>query len=235
LHAHGSGRYAWAVRVLIVEDDPELAALLRDGLREHRIDPSVAPNFSDGREQATAGDYDVLVLDVRLPGGTGFELCRELRRDGVTTPVLMLTALDAVDDRVRGLEVGADDYLTKPFAFQELVARLKALARRRPLSLTPDVHRVADLEVDLGTRVVRRGGRQIQLTAKEFALLELFVRHRGQVIDRSTITAHVWDHNHDPFANVLEVLVRRLRGKIDDGFTPKLITTLRGAGYRFGA
>ena len=235
LHAHGSGRYAWAVRVLIVEDDPELAALLRDGLREHRIDPSVAPNFSDGREQAMAGDYDVLVLDVRLPGGTGFELCRELRRDGVTTPVLMLTALDAVDDRVRGLEVGADDYLTKPFAFQELVARLKALARRRPLSLTPDVHRVADLEVDLGTRVVRRGGRQIQLTAKEFALLELFVRHRGQVIDRSTITAHVWDHNHDPFANVLEVLVRRLRGKIDDGFTPKLITTLRGAGYRFGA
>jgi len=235
LHAHGSGRYAWAVRVLIVEDDPELAALLRDGLREHRIDPSVAPNFSDGREQAMAGDYDVLVLDVRLPGGTGFELCRELRRDGVTTPVLMLTALDAVDDRVRGLEVGADDYLTKPFAFQELVARLKALARRRPLSLTPDVHRVADLEVDLGTRAVRRGARQIQLTAKEFALLELFVRHRGQVIDRSTITAHVWDHNHDPFANVLEVLVRRLRAKIDDGFTPKLIATLRGAGYRFGA
>ncbi len=223
------------MRVLIVEDDPELAALLRDGLREQRIDPSLAPTFSDGREQATAGDYDVLVLDVRLPGGTGFELCRELRRDGVTTPVLMLTALDAVDDRVRGLEVGADDYLTKPFAFQELVARLKALARRRPLSLTPDVHRIADLEVDLGTRVVRRGGRHIQLTAKEFALLELFVRHRGQVIDRSTITSHVWDHNHDPFANVLEVLVRRLRSKVDDGFTPKLITTLRGAGYRFGA
>ena len=223
------------MRVLIVEDDPELAALLRDGLREHRIDPSLASTFPDGREQATAGDYDVLILDVRLPGGTGFELCRELRRDGVTTPVLMLTALDAVDDRVRGLEVGADDYLTKPFAFQELVARLKALARRRPLSLTPEVHRIADLEVDLGTRVVRRGARQIELTAKEFSLLELFVRHPGQVIDRATITAHVWDHNHDPFANVLEVLVRRLRGKIDDGFTPKLISTLRGAGYRFGA
>lgn len=223
------------MRVLIVEDDPELAALLCDGLREHRIDPSVAPTFSDGRELATAGDYDVLVLDVRLPGGTGFELCRELRRNHITTPVLMLTALDAVDDRVRGLEVGADDYLTKPFAFQELVARLKALARRRPFPLTPDLHRVADLEVDLAGREVRRGGRAIRLTAKEFALLELFVRHRGQVIDRSTITAHVWDQNHDPFANVLEVLVRRLRGKIDDGFTPKLITTLRGAGYRFGA
>jgi two-component system copper resistance phosphate regulon response regulator CusR len=220
--------------VLIVEDDPELAGLLRDGLREHRIDPTIAMNFADGRDQAAAGDYDVLVLDVRLPGGTGFELCRALRQGDVTTPVLMLTALDAVDYRVRGLEVGADDYLTKPFAFQELVARLKALARRRPLSLTPDLHRVADLEVDLGAREVRRGGRPITLTAKEFALLELFVRHQGQVVDRSTITAHVWDHNHYPFANLLEVLVRRLRGKIDDGFTPKLITTLRGAGYRFG-
>jgi len=222
------------VRVLIVEDDPELAGLLRDGLREHRIDPTLAMTFADGRDHASAGDYDVLVLDVRLPGGTGFELCRELRRHGITTPVLMLTALDAVNDRVRGLEVGADDYLTKPFAFQELVARLKALARRRPLSLTPDLHRVADLEVDLGAREVRRAGRPIRLTAKEFALLELFVKRQGQVVDRATITAHVWDHNHDPFANVLEVLVRRLRGKIDDGFAPKLITTLRGAGYRFG-
>jgi len=222
------------VRVLIVEDDPELAGLLRDGLREHRIDPTLAMNFADGRAQASAGDYDVLVLDVRLPGGTGFELCRELRRDDVTTPVLMLTALDAVDDRVRGLEVGADDYLTKPFAFQELVARLKALARRRPLSLTPDRHRIADLDVDLGTREVRRATRPIRLTAKEFALLELFVRNQGKVVDRTTITTHVWDQNHDPFANVLEVLVRRLRGKIDDGFSPKLITTLRGAGYRFG-
>ena len=234
MHACGLGRYASPVRVLIVEDDPELAGLLCDGLREHRIDPTLAMSFADGREQAAAGDYDVLVLDVRLPGGTGFELCRELRRNDVTTPVLMLTALDAVDDRVRGLEVGADDYLTKPFAFQELVARLKALARRRPLSLTPDRHRVADLEVDLGTREVRRAGQPIRLTAKEFALLELFVRRQGQVVDRSTITAHVWDHNHDPFANVLEVLVRRLRGKVDDGFEPKLITTVRGAGYRLG-
>ena len=222
------------MRVLIVEDDPELAGLLRDGLREHRIDPTLASSFADGRTRAAAGDYDVLVLDVRLPGGTGFELCRELRSKHVTTPVLMLTALDAVDDRVRGLEVGADDYLTKPFAFLELVARLKALARRRPLSLTPDRHRVADLEVDFGTREVRRGTRPIRLTAKEFALLELFVRHQGKVVDRATITTHVWDDNHDPFANVLEVLVRRLRGKIDDGFSPKLITTLRGAGYRFG-
>jgi len=175
----------------------------------------------------------VILLDVRLPGGSGFDLCAELRRGGVTTPVLMLTALDGVDDRVRGLEVGADDYLTKPFAFRELLARLKALARRRP-ALAPARHRIADLEVDLGAREVRRGGRPITLSVKEFALLELFVLHQGRVLDRSTITAHVWDDNHDPFANVLEVLVRRLRRKIDDGFEPKLITTLRGAGYRFG-
>jgi two-component system copper resistance phosphate regulon response regulator CusR len=222
------------VRVLIVEDDPELANLLRDGLRSQRIDPTLAGTFATGRESASLGTFDVIILDVRLPGGSGFDLCGELRGRGVTTPVLMLTALDAVDDRVRGLEVGADDYLTKPFAFQELVARLKALTRRRP-ALAPAVHRVADLEVDFATRGLRRGGRSISLTAKEFALLELFVAHQGQVLDRTTITAHVWDDNHDPFANLLDVLVRRLRRKIDDGFEPKLITTLRGAGYRFGA
>jgi len=222
------------VRVLIVEDDPELAGLLRDGLRERRIDPTLATTFADGRSRATAGAYDVVILDVRLPGGTGFDLCGELRRTGVATPVLMLTALDAVHDRVRGLEAGADDYLTKPFAFDELVARLKALARRRPLAVAPAVRRIANLDVDFATREVRRAGRSIPLTAKEFALLELFARHPGQVIDRATITAHVWDDNHDPFANVLEVLVRRLRAKIDDGFEPKLITTVRGAGYRLG-
>ncbi len=221
------------MRVLIVEDDPELAALIGDGLRAQRIDSTRATTFPEGRDRAALGDYDVIILDVRLPGGTGFDLCAELRRRGITTPVLMLTALDAVDDRVRGLEVGADDYLTKPFAFRELVARLKALARRRP-ALAPSQYRIANLEVDLASRAVRRGGRPITLSAKEFALLELFVLHAGQVLDRATITAHVWDDNHDPFVNVLEVLVGRLRRKIDDGFEPKLITTLRGAGYRFG-
>ena len=220
------------VRVLIVEDDPELAGLLRDGLREHRIDPTVATTFAAGQARAQAGDYDVIILDVRLPGGTGFDLCAQLRRNAVDTPVLMLTALDAVDDRVRGLTAGADDYLTKPFAFRELVARLQALARRRALAVTPAILRVADLEMDVGARVVRRAGRPIALTAKEFALLELLLRHSGQVVDRSAITAHIWDDNHDPFANVLEVLVRRLRSKIDDGFEPKLIVTVRGAGYR---
>jgi two-component system, OmpR family, copper resistance phosphate regulon response regulator CusR len=223
------------MRVLIVEDDPELATLLRDGLLEQRIDPTVATGFVEGREQALLGDYDVIILDVRLPGGTGYELCAELRHRNVAAPVLMLTALDAVDDRVRGLAVGADDYLTKPFAFRELLARLHALTRRRALALTPATLRVADLEVDLASRDVRRAGRSIALTAKEFALLEFLLRHQNQVVDRSAITAHVWDNNHDPFANVLEVLVRRLRGKIDDGFEPKLIHTVRGAGYRLGA
>jgi two-component system, OmpR family, copper resistance phosphate regulon response regulator CusR len=223
------------MRVLIVEDDPELAGLLWDGLRAQRIEGTVTATAAEGRERAAASSYDVIILDVRLPGteGSGFDLCAALRKSGVTTPVLMLTALDAVDDRVRGLEVGADDYLTKPFAFRELLARLKALTRRRPV-LTPAVVRVADLEVDLAARQVRRGGRPVSLTAKEFTLLELFVSRRGQVLDRATITAHVWDDNHDPFANLLEVLVRRLRRKIDDGFEPKLITTQRGAGYRFG-
>src|SRR5712691_10685974 len=222
------------MRVLIVEDDPELAGLLRDGLRAQRIDPTLAATFAEGRDRADAGSFDVIILDVRLPGGTGFELCGELRRGGSSTPVLMLTALDALDHRVRGLEVGADDYLTKPFAFRELLARIKALARRRP-AVVPAQHRIADLEVDLSARTVRRGGRPISLTAKEFALLELFVLHEGRVLDRTTITAHVWDDNHDPFANVLDVLVRRLRRKIDDDFEPKLILTLRGAGYRFGS
>jgi DNA-binding response OmpR family regulator len=221
------------VRVLIVEDDPTLAGLLAESLRAQKIDPTLAHSFAEGEAQAASTSFDVLILDVRLPGGTGFDLCAALRHRGVATPVLMLTALDAVDDRVRGLGAGADDYLTKPFAVQELVARLGALTRRRP-ALLPARHQIADLEVDLGSRDVRRGGRPLALTAKEFALLELFVLHQGQVLDRATITAHVWDDNHDPFANLLEVLIRRLRRKIDDGFEPKLITTVRGAGYRLG-
>jgi two-component system copper resistance phosphate regulon response regulator CusR len=192
-----------------------------------------AGTYDDGRARGVLGSYDVVILDVMLPGGSGFDLCRALRERGVGTPILMLTARDTVADRVTGLDAGADDYLTKPFAFPELVARVRALARRRPTPL-PEVVRVADLEADLGAHRVRRGGRDVELTAKEFALLEFFVRHHGQVVDRAAITAHVWDENHDPFTNVLEVLVRRLRRKIDDGHEPKLIHTLRGAGYRFG-
>ena len=222
------------MRVLIVEDDAGLAGILREGLAEHHVDATVASTFDEGRERAALGAWDAVVLDVMLPGGSGFDLCTELRRRGLRTPILMLTARDTVDDRVSGLDAGADDYLTKPFAFRELLARIRALARRGP-ALVPETLAVADLEVDFGSRNVSRAGRPIQLTAKEFALLEFFVRHAGQVVDRAAITAHVWDENHDPFTNVLEVLVRRLRRKIDDPFVPKLIHTLRGAGYRFGA
>ncbi len=221
------------MRVLIVEDDPELLHALRDGFRGMHMEVTTAATYAEGHERAVLGAHDVIVLDVMLPGGSGFDLCADLRRRGSTTPILMLTARDAVDDRVRGLDAGADDYVSKPFAFRELAARVRALARRGP-AIAPERVEVADLTLDLNTRQVTRGGRDIELTAKEFALLEVFARHAGEVLDRAAITAHVWDENHDPFTNVLEVLVRRLRRKIDDDYEPKLIHTLRGAGYRFG-
>lgn len=221
------------MRVLLVEDDPGLSAIIKTGFVEQGIQVVAVSTYAEGLMKAVLGSLDVIILDVMLPGGNGFDLCRELRAREVATPILMLTARDTVDDRVAGLEVGADDYLTKPFAFRELLARVRALARRRGAPL-PETLRAGDLEVDLQAHRVRRAGKQIELTAKEFALLEFFVLHKGQVVDRAAITAHVWDENHDPFTNVLEVLVRRLRRKIDDEFPVKLIQTLRGAGYRFG-
>lgn len=221
------------MRVLIVEDDPKLSAILADGFSEHKLKVVVATDYLSGLNRAGAGTYDVVILDVMLPGGNGFDLCSEIRRRGSATPIIMLTARDAVDDRVRGLDAGADDYLTKPFAFKELLARVRALARRQP-TIAPNSVRIANLTVELDTQRVTRADRPITLTAKEFALLEFFVRRQGKVVDRAAIAAHVWDDNHDPFTNVLEVLVRRLRRKIDDDFEPKLIHTIRGAGYRFG-
>ena len=221
------------MRILLVEDDDKLAAAVVRGLRERQIEAHRAPDAAAGRRQLAAGVYDVIVLDVMLPDTSGVELCAHVRRTGVAAPVLMLTARDAIEDRVRGLEAGADDYLTKPFAFAELVARLRALARRQP-ALRETVARVADLEVDLDAHEARRGGRVIALTAKEFALLECFVRNQDRVLDRAAIMARVWDENHDPFTNVIDVLVGRLRKKIDEGVEPKLIHTIRGAGYRFG-
>ena len=221
------------MRILLVEDDDALATVLASGFGEQGHEIVRASSAGEGRNRASSGRHDVIILDVMLPGGSGFDLCRELRQHAIATPILMLTARDSVDDRVAGLDAGADDYLAKPFAFRELLARVRALARRPPARL-PAVARIADLEVDLTSRRVARGGQPIELTAKEFELLACFVTHRGAVVDRATITAHVWDENHDPFTNVLEVLVRRLRRKIDDGFEPKLIQTLRGAGYRFG-
>lgn len=221
------------MRILLVEDDVELASVIEKGLSEQGMHVVHEATFAEGASRATFGSFDVVILDVMLPGGSGFDLCRGMRARSIATPVLMLTARDTVDDRVEGLDSGADDYLTKPFAFRELVARVHALARRAP-NLQPETVTTADLEVDLRGHRARRGGREIDLTAKEFALLECLARHRGQVVNRAAISAHVWDENHDPFTNVLEVLVRRLRRKIDDGFELKLIHTLRGAGYRLG-
>lgn len=221
------------MRVLLVEDDRDITAVLVSGLREQGIRVDTADDFESGAAQATAAHYDVVILDIMLPGGSGVTLCRALRERGLVSPVLMLTARDAVADRVQGLEAGADDYLTKPFAFAELLARIRALGRRPPV-IAPETIRVANLTVDLVSRRVHRDARLIELTAKEFALLECFVRNVDRVVDRTTITAHVWDDNHDPFTNVLEVLIKRLRRKIDDGYEPQLIHTMRGFGYRFG-
>lgn len=221
------------MRILLVEDDRNLADVVRGGLEEREIRVVVAHTLVEGRMQAVMNPFDVIVLDVMLPGGSGFDLCKYLRSRDIATPILMLTARNSVDDRVSGLDAGADDYLAKPFAFRELVARIRALARRKAAPIAR-VIRIADLEVGIETQRVSRAGKKIDLTAKEFAMLEFFVLHAGAVVDRAAITAHVWDDNHDPFTNALEVLIARLRRKIDDDFEPKLIQTLRGSGYRFG-
>jgi DNA-binding response OmpR family regulator len=221
------------MRILLVEDDAELTKILISGFREHHIEVVAAGDFSEGQRRAALGQYAVIILDVMLPGGDGFELCRRIRAKGIDTPILMLTARGGLDDRVIGLEAGADDYLAKPFAFRELIARVRALSRRQP-AIKEQRKVVADLEVDLRAREVKRSGNAIDLTAKEWDLLEVLIENEGIVVDRTKITERVWDENHDPFTNVLEVLVRRLRRKIDEGYEPKLIHTIRGAGYRFG-
>ncbi len=221
------------MRLLIVEDDPQMADALRRGFEEERFEVVCVADGADALLHAALEAFAVVILDVMLPGPDGFAVCRALRAEHNATPILMVTARGAVDDRVAGLEAGADDYLTKPFAFAELLARVHALARRQP-ALLPALVRVADLEVDLRGHFVRRAGRDIHLTTKEFSLLELFVRHPNEVLGRAVLTTWVWDDNHEPFANALEVLVRRLRMKIDEGYAPRLVHTARGAGYRFG-
>lgn len=221
------------MKVLFVEDDRRIASMVREGCREHGIEVVVRHDAASGLTEALFSGYDVLILDVLLPDGSGVELCRSLRDREVGTPILICTARDAVEDRVRGLDAGADDYLVKPFAFPELLARLRALARRSA-TFQPETLEVADLRVDLRSRAVRRGGRTISLSSREWDLLEFFLRNRDTVLNRASISSYVWDDNHDPASNALEVLVRRLRQKIDDGFSPPLIHTHRGAGYRFG-
>lgn len=218
------------VRILLVEDEPGAAQMLAQGLREQTYAVDVAADGESALWQAHDNDYDLIILDVMLPLKDGFAVCRELRAGGVATPVLMLTARDAVQDRIAGLDHGADDYLTKPFDFHELLARVRALLRRVP-ALLPNILRVADLAVDTRARSVSRGGQRINLTAKEYALLEYLMRRADQVVTRAEIAEHVWDESFDPFSNLIEVYVQRLRRKLDEGQALKLIRTARGAGY----
>ena len=219
------------MRVLVVEDEVKMAALIRRGLREEGIVADVASRGEDALWMAGSTDFDAIVLDVMLPGIDGFETCRRLRDDGVWAPVLMLTARDAVEDRVAGLDGGADDYLAKPFSFAELLARLRALARRGPVE-RPPVIEAGGLRVDPATRQVWRGDEEISLSAKEFALLEAFVRRPGQVLSRYQLLEHAWDYEYENRSNVVDVYVRYLRKKIDLPFGTETIETVRGSGYR---
>jgi two-component system copper resistance phosphate regulon response regulator CusR len=218
------------MKLLVVEDDPKALATLVKGLGENGFVVDTAATGTDGLHLARTGGYDLVVLDVLLPGRDGWSVLRELRSAGVQTPVLFLTASDAVTDRVKGLDLGADDYLVKPFAFAELLARIRTVLRRGP-GRAPDVVRVADLEIDPVRHRATRAGTALDLTPKEFALLSLLARRTGEVLSRTLITEQVWDVNFDAEANVVDVHVRRLRAKVDDPFDKKLIHTVRGVGY----
>ena len=222
------------MRLLVVEDDPRLAKLIARGLREQAYAVDVVGNGKDAIVHAAVNSYDAIILDVMLPGLDGFAVLKELRTRGMRTPVMMLTARDAVADRIAGLDSGADDYLNKPFDFGELLARLRALLRR-PENLQPDVLRVGDLEIDRQAHTVSRAGVPITLTAKEFALIELLARRANTVVSRADIVAHVWDDNHDTFTNAVEVYVNRLRGKIDKAPWPSMLHTRCGVGYVLSA
>jgi len=222
------------MRLLLVEDDPRIARFLAKGLREQAYAVDVAATGDDALYQAAINPYDLVILDVMIPGRDGFEVCSELRKSGQRMPILMLTARDAVEDRIAGLDHGADDYLTKPFEFRELLARLRALLRRsgelRPAKITVD-----DLVLNTGAQSVSRGGLAIPLTAKEYALLEFLARNSGRVVGRAEIAEHVWDETFDPFSNLIEVYVNRVRRKIDEGFPCPLLHTRRGSGYVLGS
>ncbi len=218
------------MRLLIVEDEPKTGDYVRQGLSEAGFVVDLARSGVDAVQLAISRDYDLVILDVNLPEMNGWDVLRRLRQSGQSMPVLFLTARDQVEDRVHGLELGADDYLVKPFAFAELLARVRTLLRRSKTP-EPDVLRVADLELDLRRRRLTRSGKRIDLTPKEFGLLELFIRRRGEVLPRSLIASQVWDMNFDSDTNVIEVAVRRLRTKVDEGFERKLIKTVRGMGY----
>jgi two-component system OmpR family response regulator len=219
------------MKVLVVEDEPRMAALLRRGLEEEGYAADVAVDGTDGLWMGSEYEYDAIVLDAMLPGIDGFEVCHELRARSRWAPVLMLTARGGLEDRVRGLDAGADDYLTKPFAFSELAARLRALVRRGSVE-RPVIVSVGDLALDPATKRVTRAGDPIDLTAKEFAVLELLMRHPGQVLSRTRILDHAWDIANDPRSNVVDQYIRYLRRKVDEPYGRDDIETVRGSGYR---
>jgi two-component system copper resistance phosphate regulon response regulator CusR len=218
------------MRVLVVEDDARLADMLGRSLREHGYAVDLSGDGEHALYQAAVNSYDAIVLDVGLPKKSGVDVARELRGRGMHVPVLMLTARDTLADRVRGLDSGADDYLIKPFELEELYARLRALMRRMPTALAP-VLEIGDLRVDTAAHRVTRAGREIPLTGKEYVMLEYLARNAGRVVGRAELCEHVWDENHDPFSNAIEVYINRLRKKVDEGFAVGLIQTRRGAGY----
>ena len=219
------------MRILLVEDEKDAARMVAKGLREQAYAVDVVGDGESACYQAEIADYDAIVLDVLLPLRDGLEVCRSLRRAGRSIPILMLTARDAVEHRIEGLDAGADDYLTKPFAFGELLARLRALIRRAERPLLPERLQVGDLELDTRAHRLWRRGREIPLTAREYALLEYLARRRGEVVGRAEIAEHVWDESYDPFSNVIEVYVRRLRRKLDEPGCESPIRTRRGEGY----
>ena len=221
------------MRLLLIEDERKVADFIARGLRAERFAVDVAYDGTSGWELASAADYDLVILDLMLPGLNGTELLRRFRRKGRSAAVLVLTARDATADKVENFEAGADDYLTKPFAFAELKVRVQALLRRQPAA-RGQVLRVGDLEVDRMTQQVRRAGKRIELTAKEYALLEYLTSHAGRVLSRTMIIEHVWDESFEGLTNIVDVYVRHLRTKVDDGFPKKLIRTARGAGYSIG-
>jgi DNA-binding response OmpR family regulator len=218
------------VKLLVVEDDRTVGQYVKRGLAEAGYQVDLVGDGAEGLRLATDGHYDVLVLDLRLPSMEGREVLRTLRDRGNPVPVLVLTAQDAVDFKVQALRMGADDYVTKPFALEELLARVEALSRR-PKAIAPPVLRVADLVLDTGSREVLRAGRSIELTPKEYAVLEYLMRHQGRVMPRTLITEYAWDYHFDPGTNIVDVVITRLRKKIDHGREPKLIHTVRGVGY----
>jgi two-component system copper resistance phosphate regulon response regulator CusR len=222
------------VRILLVEDETRVAGFIAKGLREQAYAVDIAGDGEQALYQAAVNQYDIVILDVMLPVKDGHTVCRELRASGFRTPILMLTARGAVDDRVEGLDSGADDYLPKPFDFKELLARLRALLRRSA-GLRPQVLRVADLTLNTASHAATRAGKPVSLTAKEYALIEFLVLNQGRVVGREQIAQHVWDENFDPFSNVIDVYIKRLRAKLDTGFSRRLIHTRRGEGYMLSA